>query len=191
MGLTKKQELFVAEYLIDKNATRAAKAVGYSERTAGKIGSENLSKPEIAKAIEEGLKAQMRASEARAAKTGLTKERWLLELRRVAFANMDDFAVVSGEGSNVKITATADRKKGRGAAIKKLTETQTQHGGTTAIELHNKIPALEILGKAYGWVKDQVEMSGPGGGPQVIVTLPGNGFEFESQPENKDIKKDE
>jgi phage terminase small subunit len=45
--LTDKQRLFVSEYLKDFNATRAAKAAGYSDKTAGSIGAENLTKPEI------------------------------------------------------------------------------------------------------------------------------------------------
>lgn len=47
MALTPKQERFVAEYLIDLNATQAAIRAGYSEKTAYAIGHENLSKPEI------------------------------------------------------------------------------------------------------------------------------------------------
>lgn len=38
MSLNAKQRLFVAEYLLDGNATRAAIAAGYSERTAYSIG---------------------------------------------------------------------------------------------------------------------------------------------------------
>lgn len=49
--LTPKQQAFVDEYLIDFNATRAALTAGYSQKTAAKIGSENLIKPEIQKAI--------------------------------------------------------------------------------------------------------------------------------------------
>ena len=49
--LTPKQLAFVAEYLVDLNATQAAMRAGYSERTAGSIGEENLKKPEIAAAI--------------------------------------------------------------------------------------------------------------------------------------------
>lgn len=47
MGLNAKQSLFVAEYLIDSNATQAAIRAGYSEKTAGQIGHELLKKPEI------------------------------------------------------------------------------------------------------------------------------------------------
>ena len=51
--LTPKQQRFVEEYLIDLNATQAAIRAGYSEKTAKEIGSENLTKPNIAKAIAE------------------------------------------------------------------------------------------------------------------------------------------
>ncbi|MBP5144120.1 terminase small subunit, partial [Pseudomonas chlororaphis] len=46
MALTQKQRLFVDEYLIDLNATQAAIRAGYSKRTAGQIGDENLKKPQ-------------------------------------------------------------------------------------------------------------------------------------------------
>ena len=50
-GLTAKQERFVEEYLIDLNATQAAIKAGYSEKTARSVGSENLTKPDVAAAI--------------------------------------------------------------------------------------------------------------------------------------------
>lgn len=56
--LTDKQELFCKEYLVDMNATRAAKAAGYSEKTAQKIGSENLSKPDIQAYLKQIMQAR-------------------------------------------------------------------------------------------------------------------------------------
>jgi phage terminase small subunit len=53
--LTNKQRLFIREYLIDLNATQAAKRAGYSNRTAFTIGAENLKKPLIKAAIREHL----------------------------------------------------------------------------------------------------------------------------------------
>lgn len=50
--LTSKQEKFVEEYLIDLNATQAAIRAGYSANTAKEIGCENLTKPNIAEAIQ-------------------------------------------------------------------------------------------------------------------------------------------
>jgi len=49
--MSPKQQRFVAEYLVDMNATQAAIRAGYSAKTAYSIGQENLNKPEIAAAI--------------------------------------------------------------------------------------------------------------------------------------------
>lgn len=59
MALTPKQSLFVKEYLVDLNATQAAIRAGYSEKTAGVIGLENLGKPLISEAIKEQLDKRM------------------------------------------------------------------------------------------------------------------------------------
>ena len=53
MALTKKQENFCQEYLIDANATQAAIRAGYSKKTASTVGSENLGKPDISERIGE------------------------------------------------------------------------------------------------------------------------------------------
>ena len=53
MALTIKQELFVAAYCSNGyNGTRAAIVAGYSESSAKEIASQNLTKPEIAEAID-------------------------------------------------------------------------------------------------------------------------------------------
>lgn len=51
--LTQKQEMFCREFLIDLNGTQAAIRAGYSENTAGAIGHENMTKPEIQNRINE------------------------------------------------------------------------------------------------------------------------------------------
>ena len=55
MPLTAKQDRFVAEYLIDLNATQAAIRAGYSVKTASETGYENLRKPQIAEAIKDAM----------------------------------------------------------------------------------------------------------------------------------------
>lgn len=55
MKLTPKQQLFCDEYLIDLNATQAAIRAGYSEKTAGAIGAENLQKPQIRSYIDKRM----------------------------------------------------------------------------------------------------------------------------------------
>ncbi len=53
--LTQKQKLFIGEYVVSLNASEAALRAGYSKKTAGAIGHENLKKPEIQKAIDVAL----------------------------------------------------------------------------------------------------------------------------------------
>ena len=53
--LTGKQKRFIQEYLVDLNATRAAKDAGYSEKTAYRTGADNLRKPQIADAIDKAM----------------------------------------------------------------------------------------------------------------------------------------
>lgn len=53
--LTAKQQLFVDYYLVDLNATQAAKKAGYSERNADKIGPELLGKTRVKAAIQKAM----------------------------------------------------------------------------------------------------------------------------------------
>ena len=74
--LTDKQKMFCQEYLIDLNATQACIRAGYSEKTANRIGTENLSKPVIKNEIDR-LKA------IREKKVELTAEKVLKDIERV------------------------------------------------------------------------------------------------------------
>lgn len=57
--LTEKQKRFVREYKINGgNGTQAAIKAGYSEKTARKIASENVTKPDIIEALENEEKKQ-------------------------------------------------------------------------------------------------------------------------------------
>ncbi|HBN8272094.1 TPA: terminase small subunit [Pseudomonas aeruginosa] len=66
MALTKKQRLFVDEYLIDLNATQAAIRAGYSTRRATEIGYQLLQRPEVAQAIQAAMAERSRRTEVEA-----------------------------------------------------------------------------------------------------------------------------
>lgn len=76
--LNAKQKKFCLEYLKDFNATKAALRSGYSERSAGSIGAENLQKPEILEEIK-------RLSDSLFKTQGLTLNRILNEVMSIAF----------------------------------------------------------------------------------------------------------
>jgi phage terminase small subunit len=82
--LTPKQQRFVAEYLIDLNATQAAVRAGYSKRTAHVIGAENLTKPDIALAIRE-------AQDERAERVKVSQDDVLRELLIILKSDVRDF----------------------------------------------------------------------------------------------------
>ena len=56
MKLTEKQRRFVDYYVETGNASEAARRAGYSEKTAGWIGQENLQKPTIKAAVDARLR---------------------------------------------------------------------------------------------------------------------------------------
>lgn len=78
--LTPKQQMFIKEYLVDLNATQAAIRAGYSEKSAKQIGEQNLSKHDIAAAIQVEMAK-------RAENTGITAEKVLQELWNIALTD--------------------------------------------------------------------------------------------------------
>ena len=75
--LTTKQAQFVAEYLIDLNATQAAIRAGYSEKTAESQGSRLLSNAKVAAAV-------AKAQEERAERTEVTQDMVVEGLLKIA-----------------------------------------------------------------------------------------------------------
>lgn len=57
-ALTRKQDLFCQEYLVDLNASKAAVRAAYSAKTASRIGPELLGKTWVASRIQELMNAR-------------------------------------------------------------------------------------------------------------------------------------
>lgn len=147
MALTEKQKRFVAEYLVDLNATDAAKRAGYSEKTAYAIGFENLRKPEIQEEIQ-------RMREDQAKRTGITADRVLQEYARIAF--FDPRKLFEDSGTPKDISCLDDDTAAALAALDVYEEFvgtgEDRHlaGYTKKYKLFDKLRALEALGKHLG-----------------------------------------
>lgn len=90
--LNAKQVRFCEEYLIDLNATQAAVRAGYSVKTAKQMGSENLSKPDIAEYIAELKQDRSKKTEIDAA--------WVLAAaKKVHDRCMQEEAVIDRDGA--------------------------------------------------------------------------------------------
>lgn len=80
--LTPKEKKFCHEYIIDWNASRAARVAGYSEKTATVIGYENLTKPYIQQYID-FIKHDYEIE------SGVSKVRQLKELSKLAYTSIE------------------------------------------------------------------------------------------------------
>lgn len=110
--LTIKQALFVENYLIDLNGTQAAIRAGYSEDSARFIASENLTKPNIAKAIAIARKE-------RADRIKMTADEVVAELSRIARFNIKDITRVTPDGDGYVDLSTLTRDQA--AALSSIT----------------------------------------------------------------------
>lgn len=124
--LTDKQKKFCEEYIVDLNATQAAIRAGYSEKTANRIGTENLSKLVIQQYLSL-LKGK------REERTQITADRVLKDIdlaRRIALGEEPHKMVIKdnvGDG----MTQHLEQEFGKTdlAMFVKLTELQMKHLG--------------------------------------------------------------
>ena len=159
--LTKKNEVFCEEYLIDLNATQAAIRAGYSVESAGSIGSELLKKPEIRARIEKAMAE-------RSKRTGINADRVLRELGRIAFVDPSD--VIDLDTAEVKPDASKDDLAAiAGMKVKYVPHKDFDDDGEPIIEqaierevkLCDKLKALEMCGRHLGMFKDDPDSAVP------------------------------
>jgi phage terminase small subunit len=164
--LTDKEERFCLEYLIDLNATQAAKRAGYSEKTANEIGSQNLAKLSIQNRISE-------LKQARVKRTEITADKVLKELAKIGFANISDYLI---DGMSMKEMSSIARKKSAAIASIKKTVTTWDGGDKEIVEfkLHDKLRALENIGKHIGFFEIDNKQKGLLAEQVTIYKLPDN-----------------
>ncbi len=180
--LTEKQELFVAEYLVDLNGTQAAIRAGYKADNAGVTASEILKRPNVRAEIRKQYAAIYSSLGAKA-------QRVLAELCRIGFSDVRELFDEDGNLLNIKelpdsIAASVSsveitRKPGRprlDAAGNRIDDTEEF---VSKVRLWDKTKALSMLGKHFGILKDVIEHTGPGGGP---IQVESNSLQVESLP---------
>jgi phage terminase small subunit len=152
--LNPKQTRFVAEFLVDLNATQAAIRTGYSARTASVQGARLLANAKFAAAVAAGQSKAL-------SKIELTAERVLEELGRLAFVDPRKFF---DEQGNLKSVATLDTETA--AALEEfvlLKENLVAGDGKRdtvyRVKWADKLRALELLAKRFGLVKEKVEVT--------------------------------
>lgn len=136
--------LFVQAYLANGlNGTRAAIAAGFSAKSADFTATQLLKEPEVAKMIAAG-------AEKAVAVAGLSVERTLLEVARIAYA--DPKHLYRTDGSLIPIAELSDDVRATVASVEvDVIRTGSRIvGETTKLKLWNKVDALQMAMKYFG-----------------------------------------
>ncbi len=147
MKFTAKQARFIDEFLISLNATKAAIAAGYAEKTARSIGAENLTKPHIVEEIARRQKAD-------SVRMDIAKDRVLQELARVAFCDIRDvvcWVTIQDKesGSERQIVGLVDSDDISDDAAASIAELRQTRDGIV-LKMRDKLPALDKLARHLG-----------------------------------------
>ena len=150
MALSRKQQAFIEHYLTSWNATQAAIAAGYSQKSARAIGAENLTKPDIQAAIQ-----------ARLVELKMTADEVVTRLTEHARGSLAPFMRVSLTGDLKGFDLSDDKPL---HLLHKVSVTKRTYGDVTeetvAIERYNAQTALTLLGKHHKLFTDNVALSG-------------------------------
>lgn len=152
-----KQARFVAEYLIDLNATEAAKRCGYSPKTAHVQGSRLLTNAEVAAAVAEGQAKRLQTAE-------LSAVRVLEEMRRLAFFDVADIFDTDGTLRPIHEIPKEARAAIAGIEVARAnfdkTDGKKSDEWLHKVKLASKDRALEMLGKHFGLLEEKHSLSG-------------------------------
>lgn len=147
--LTFKQKRFCEEYIIDWNATRAAKVAGYSEKTAYTIGVENLRKPLISAYIDDIQKDIAKLA-------GISQLRVLNEYKKMAFTSIADL-----HNTWIDLKKFEELTKEQKDCISEIHSRTRGDVKEVKIKLHDKGKALENINKMLGFnAAEKLEHSG-------------------------------
>ena len=172
-----KHERFAQALAQGSSASAAYVEAGYSksDSNASRLSGNEKVRSRVEEILSEG-----------AAKAGVTVQRIVDELAKVGFANMGDYLRATSGGDPFFVYDQLNDKQK--AALSEVTVEDFKEGrGEDArdvrrvkFKLHDKLAALEKLGKHLGMFKDKVELSGADGGNlkveliRRVIVDPGN-----------------
>lgn len=155
MPLTPKQRRFVAEYLIDSNATQAARRAGYSKKTADVQGPRLLGNVGVANALAIQTAKQLNTLE-------ITAERVKARMGLIAF---QDVRQLFDEQGNLKaIHALSDDAAAFVGGLEVIKKNAAAGDGIIdtvhKVKIVDPLKALEMLAKHFGLLTEKIEHSG-------------------------------
>jgi phage terminase small subunit len=159
--LTDKQKRFVAEYLIDLNATAAYKRAGYTGKgnAAEAAASRLLRNVKVAEAIQVGQTKIVNKAE-------LTATNVLDELRLLGFSDIGDILDFTGSDATMREASTISESARRtlsSVKVRRYVEGAGDNARTVEVsefKLWDKISALDKLARHFRLLVDEVRHSG-------------------------------
>lgn len=152
-----KHERFCQEYIIDLNGYKAAVRAEYSEKTARVQASQLLSKLNLQARIVELM-------EKRSERTHISQDRVLNELALIGFSDLKNYVEAIGDTGAIRAKDFEEMPEGESRVLKKIKEDrvikENADGSSVTVydkvsfELHDKLKALELLGKHLGMFID-------------------------------------
>ncbi len=163
--LTAKQSAFVAEYLIDLNATQAAIRAGYSVKGAAVTAFKLLTNANIQTYLSKEIQCAFKRAE-------ISQDAVLGELKKIGFSNMAEYVKWGPNGVTVKDSKNLLLEQT--ACVSEVSETTTKEGGSIKFKLHSKEKALEHLGRYLKLFTDTVVVDNKNP-PVVNITFSNDG----------------
>lgn len=148
--MTKNQKIFVNEYLIDFNATRAYK-VAYPKVKSDDVTRANASRLLTKANIKGEIEKRMKEREKR---TEITQDKVLREIANLAFTDRTDIVKVTS--GRLVIKDFSELTPEQRACISSIKETKFG----IDVTFYNKEKALELLGKHLGMFTEKLELKG-------------------------------
>jgi phage terminase small subunit len=159
--------LFVAEYLKDpnNNATSAARAAGFSEKSAATQGSRLLKRLDIQGAIAQARASKSKKVENQVAKAELTAARIFEELTNLVTFDPAKMYDENGKMLHVKDMDEATRK-----AIAGIEESVGKLGDkNTKLRLSSRLGSIELASKLLGILRQEPQNQQA---VQIIISAP-------------------
>lgn len=150
MALTPKQQAFIAEYMVDLNASASAVRAGYAPKNSDVIGYELLGKTSVKEAIQ-------KAMDERSKRTGITADKVLNELAHIAFDDIRNYLRFYPDGSGEIRMEIKDSDK---IDTRSVSEVSVGKDGQFRFKLYCKDNALLQVGKHLGMFTDKLEVNG-------------------------------
>lgn len=138
--LTERQELFCKAYVATNSSSKAAEMAGFAMNKSKAHGSKLLNLPHVQSRIAELTQGTHRRLE-------ITAERVLDEIAKIAFVDPTEIFTVNEKGHFTFTGDLRDLNPEERACIAEVTQNITKYGVNTKIKLHDKLSALEKLGK--------------------------------------------